>query len=64
MDKLDIVQENEKEWRTYLIKRLDKLEENQNVMDKDFNVFKIKAYFFLGFLSCALELVRYKFLGR
>lgn len=38
---LSIVVDNEREWRKYMIRRLDKL-------DQDFNIFKLKS---LGFLT-------------
>ena len=45
---LEIVVNNEKEWRKYMIKRLDKL-------DQDFNIFKLKSFGFLTVLSAIMN---------
>lgn len=53
----EAVIENEKEWRRYMIKRLDKI-------DNDFNIFKIKAYGFMtvvtAIMNLALEFFKHK----
>jgi hypothetical protein len=46
---LDNILENEKEWRRYMVKRLDKL-------DQDFNLFKIKTFGFVTVLTAAVNL--------
>lgn len=43
-DNYDSLIENEKEWRRYVVKKLDALE-------KDYNLFKIKAFAFMSVIS-------------
>lgn len=44
MDKYDELIENEREWRRYVVKKIDRLE-------NDFNIFKVKAFAFMSVVS-------------
>lgn len=49
--------ENEKEWRRYIVTRLDELE-------KDYNIFKVKAFTVIGILVAVAEIAKIKLLGK
>lgn len=53
-EKLQLILENEKEWRKYMIDRLDNLE-------KDYNIFKVKAVGILAVMVTVAEIVKMKF---
>lgn len=57
MDKYDDLIENEKEWRRYVVRKLDNLE-------ADYHIFKIKAFAFMtviGFIiNVALSYLKLK----
>lgn len=48
-DNYDSLIENEKEWRRYVVKKLDALE-------KDYNMFKIKAFAFMSVVSFIINI--------
>lgn len=54
---LEKIIENEKEWRRYIVTRLDDLE-------KDYNIFKVKAFTVIGVLIALAEVVKFKLLGK
>lgn len=42
-DKLNIVVENEREWRQYVIQKVDKIEEDVDRIDKALSAFKVRV---------------------
>ena len=60
-DNINKIIENEQEWRRYMVKRLDKIE-------NDFILFKGKAFGFLSVLTVCFNLifdyVKFKFGGK
>jgi hypothetical protein len=55
VDKIEAIIENEKEWRRYVIRKLDDLE-------KDHNIFKIKAFSFMAVVSFIIN-IGLKYIG-
>ncbi len=53
-EKLQLILENEKERRKYMIDRLDNLE-------KDYNIFKVKAVGILAVMVTVAEILKMKF---
>lgn len=49
-DNYEALIENEKEWRRYVVKKLDSLEQ-------DYNLFKIKAFAFMSVVSFIINFV-------
>lgn len=45
---IDVIINNEKEWRRYMVKKIDNLE-------KEFGIFKIKAFSFMAVMSFILN---------
>jgi hypothetical protein len=55
-DNYEALIENEKEWRRYVVKKLDSLE-------RDYNIFKVKAFAFMSVVSFIINFVM-KFLTK
>lgn len=71
MADIEIFIENEKEWRKYIINKLDKIEakqdiiqEKQNLNEKSMNTLKIKVALFIAFFSGGIEGIKHWIIGK
>lgn len=55
--------ENDKEFKMYLLKKIDTIEENNRKLDKNFAIFKVKAYVFMALIIGLKDTLVKKLIG-
>jgi len=54
---------NDAQFKMYMLRKMDNIENNHAKLDKNFNMFKLRAYVFISLLVGAKETLMRKFLG-
>jgi hypothetical protein len=56
-DKMEIIVDNEREWRLHILRKIDRMEDKFDKMEHDFNFFKIRSFGFIAVLVGLIEVI-------
>lgn len=54
---------NDQDFKMYILKKIDTLDRNHNKLDKNFSIFKVKAYMVIAAIIGAKEAIIRSFFG-